>query len=210
MLDAIKHELLAWLSTIPFRFGTAEFLTLIVLVLTVVIVLAPGSVRKSWAMAVLGLLLGCIWNTDVETGILRGLWDFYLNDDMPLVQALVVYGFLLPCVAAYASQAASTTLRATQASQPDADRQNTWRTIYNGLLMPHTMPALLLMRQPWLPARWVLPVLALGVAALGLYWDVSSIQYPVWCLFVLLAGFCAVAGPALAAPAGGADHPGDD
>ena len=38
----------------------------------------------------------------------------------------------------------------------------------------------------------MLPVLALGVAALGLYWDVSPIQYPVWCLFVLLAGFCAL------------------
>ena len=192
MLDALKQALLAWLSTIPFSFGPAEFLCLIVLMLTMVIVLAPGPVRRSWAMAVLGLLLGCIWNTDVETGILRGLWDFYLNDDMPLVQALVVYGFLLPCVAAYASQAVSPQLRVThQAAQPNANFHNAWRTIYNGLLMPHTLPALLLMRQPWLPARWVLPVLAFGVAALGLYWDVSPIQYPVWCLFVLLAGLCA-------------------
>ena len=189
MFDALKQALLAWLSTIPFQFGTAEFLTLTVLMLAVVIVLAPGSVRKSWAMAVLGLLLGCIWNTDVETGILRGLWDLYLNDDMPLVQALVIYGFLLPCVAAYASQGVSPQLRT---AQPNANFHNAWRTMYNGLLMPHTLPALLLMRQPWLPARWVLPVLALGVAALGLYWDVSPIQCPVWCLFALLAGFCAL------------------
>ena len=78
MLDALKQALLAWLSTIPFRFGTAEFLTLTVLVLTVVIVLAPDSVRKSMAMAVLGLLLGCISYPDVDSGFLRGLWDLYL------------------------------------------------------------------------------------------------------------------------------------
>ena len=36
MLDALKQALLAWLSTIPFRFGTAEFLTLTVLMLAVV------------------------------------------------------------------------------------------------------------------------------------------------------------------------------
>ena len=192
MLDALKQALLTWLSTIPFQFGPAEFLTLTTLVLAVVIVLAPGSVRKSWAMAVLGLLLGTISYPDVDSGFLRGLWDLYLYDDIPLVQALVVYGFLLPCVAAYAVQVASPQLRAThQAAQPNANFHNAWRTIYNGLLMPHTLPALLLMRQPWLPARWVLPLLAWVVVALGLYWDVSPIQYPVWCLFVLLAGLCA-------------------
>ena len=75
--------------------------------LTVVIVVAPGSVRKSWAMAVLGLLLGCISYPDADSGFLRGLWDLYLYDEIPLVQALVVYGFLLPCVAAYAVKAAA-------------------------------------------------------------------------------------------------------
>jgi TctA family transporter len=184
MLEALTRALLNWLASawpadMPLMFGPAEYLCMTVLLMAPVIVLAPSAVHRSLTMAVLGLLLGCIWEPDASTGFLRGLWGFYLDQEFPLVPALVVYGFLLPCVAAYATPA-------------DRMRHSAWRTIYNGVLMPHTLPALLLMCQPWLPARWVRPVLAALVVALGLYWELSPVQFLAWCLITVLAGWCAL------------------
>ena len=177
MLEALAH----WLSSIPFMFGPAEYVALIVLLLMLPVVLAPSPTYKALAMLTLGLLLGGIWGeVDGIAGLRRELWVLNLHEDQPVVLALVVFGFLLPCIVVYAAQPSV------------MQRQSGWRIAYNGLFMPHTLPALLLMRQPWLPARWVLPGLVAYVVLLCGYWDLLTTQH-LW-LFgsALAAGLCAL------------------
>ena len=180
MLEGLALALGDWLANIPFMFGPAEYVALIVLMLTVP-VLAPGPVCKAMAMATLGLLLGSIWGeVDGIPGLRRELWVWNLHEDLPLVLALVVFGFLLPCIVAYATQPST------------MQGQSGWRIAYSGLFMPHTLPALLLMRQPWWPARWVLPALVTFAAWLSVYWDLLPIQHP-WLFGLALAvGLCAL------------------
>jgi putative tricarboxylic transport membrane protein len=58
------------LAQLAFRFGPAEYFSLMVCGLIVSVVLAHGSVLKAIAMMILGLLLGII-GTDVQTGTQR-------------------------------------------------------------------------------------------------------------------------------------------
>ncbi len=58
------------LAQIAFKFGPAEYFSLMVLGLIAAVVLAHGSVLKAIAMIVLGLLLGLI-GTDVNSGMAR-------------------------------------------------------------------------------------------------------------------------------------------
>src|SRR5205085_1408881 len=66
--------LLAWaappLAELAFKFGPAEYFSLMVLGLIAAVVLAHGSIVKALAMVVLGLLLGMI-GTDVNSGVSR-------------------------------------------------------------------------------------------------------------------------------------------
>ena len=180
MLEALVDWLLnasLTLLNIPFMFGPAEYVALIVLLLMLPVVLAPSSLCKALAMLTLGLLLGGIVSQmgDIP-GLMHELWEWNLYE----VLGLVVFGFLLPCIVAYARQ-------------PSAMQgQSGWRIAYNGLFMPHTLPALLLMRQSWWPARWVLPALVTFAAYLGVYWDLLPNQHPQLFGTALVIGLCAL------------------
>ncbi len=82
------------LAEIAFKFGPAEYFSLMTLGLIAAVVLAHGSVIKAIAMIILGLLLGLV-GTDVNSGMAR------FNFDLPelidgigfVVVAMGVFGF---------------------------------------------------------------------------------------------------------------------
>ncbi|MDH4390302.1 MAG: tripartite tricarboxylate transporter permease [Aquabacterium sp.] len=82
------------LTEVAFKFGPAEYFSLMVLGLIGAVVLASGSLIKALAMIVLGLLLGQI-NTDVISGVPRFSFDVpELTDGIGFVAiAMGVFGF---------------------------------------------------------------------------------------------------------------------
>jgi TctA family transporter len=82
------------LTELAFKFGPAEYFSLMVLGLIGAVVLASGSLVKAIAMIVLGLLLGQI-NTDVISGVPRFSFDIAeLTDGIGFVAiAMGVFGF---------------------------------------------------------------------------------------------------------------------
>jgi len=82
------------LTELAFKFGSAEYFSLMVLGLVGAVVLASGSLIKAIAMIVLGLLLGQV-NTDVITGTARFSFDIpELTDGIGFVViAMGVFGF---------------------------------------------------------------------------------------------------------------------
>jgi TctA family transporter len=82
------------LTELAFKFGAAEYFSLMVLGLIGAVVLASGSLIKAIAMIVLGLLLGQI-NTDVISGVPRYSFDIpELTDGLNFVAiAMGVFGF---------------------------------------------------------------------------------------------------------------------
>ncbi|XHS78392.1 tripartite tricarboxylate transporter permease [Burkholderiaceae bacterium UC74_6] len=82
------------LTELAFKFGAAEYFSLMVLGLIGAVVLASGSLLKAIAMIVLGLLLGQI-NTDVISGTPRFSFDVpELSDGIGFVViAMGIFGF---------------------------------------------------------------------------------------------------------------------
>ena len=82
------------LTELAFKFGPAEYFSLMVLGLIGAVVLASGSLIKAIAMIILGLLLGQI-NTDVISGVPRYSFDVAeLTDGIGFVCiAMGVFGF---------------------------------------------------------------------------------------------------------------------
>lgn len=82
------------LTELAFKFGPAEYFSLMVLGLIGAVVLASGSLLKAIAMIVLGLLLGQI-NTDVISGTPRFSFDIpELTDGINFVViAMGIFGF---------------------------------------------------------------------------------------------------------------------
>src|SRR5574343_1942835 len=82
------------LTELAFKFGPAEYFSLMTLGLIGAVVLASGSLVKAIAMIILGLLLGQI-NTDVISGTLRYSFDIpELTDGIGFVTiAMGVFGF---------------------------------------------------------------------------------------------------------------------
>ena len=79
---------------LAFKFGPAEYFSLMVLGLIGAVVLASGSLIKAIAMIVLGLLLGLV-GTDVNSGVARFSFDIpELADGIGFVSvAMGVFGF---------------------------------------------------------------------------------------------------------------------
>ncbi len=79
---------------LAFKFGPAEYFSLMVLGLIGAVVLASGSLIKAIAMIVLGLLLGLV-GTDVNSGVARYSFDIpELADGIGFVSvAMGVFGF---------------------------------------------------------------------------------------------------------------------
>jgi TctA family transporter len=82
------------LTELAFKFGPAEYFSLMVLGLIGAVVLASGSLLKAVAMILLGLLIGQI-NTDVISGVPRYSFDIpELTDGVNVVAlAMGVFGF---------------------------------------------------------------------------------------------------------------------
>ncbi|ALD89862.1 tripartite tricarboxylate transporter permease [Cupriavidus gilardii] len=82
------------LSELAFKFGPAEYFSLMVLGLIGAVVLASGSLVKAIAMIVLGLLLGLV-GTDVNSGAARFSFDVpELTDGLNFVAvAMGIFGF---------------------------------------------------------------------------------------------------------------------
>ncbi|MEY3104722.1 MAG: hypothetical protein RJA72_754 [Pseudomonadota bacterium] len=82
------------LAEVAFKFGPAEYFSLMVLGLIAAVVLAHGSIIKALAMVVLGLLLGMI-GTDVNSGVARFSFDLpELSDGIEFVAvAMGMFGF---------------------------------------------------------------------------------------------------------------------
>jgi TctA family transporter len=82
------------LTELAFKFGPAEYFSLMVLGLIGAIVLASGSLIKAIAMIILGLLLGLI-GTDVNSGVARYSLDIpELTDGIGFVAiAMGVFGY---------------------------------------------------------------------------------------------------------------------
>ena len=82
------------LTELAFKFGPAEYFSLMVLGLIGAVVLASGSLIKAIGMIVLGLLLGQI-NTDVISGVPRYSFDIpELTDGIGFIAiAMGVFGF---------------------------------------------------------------------------------------------------------------------
>lgn len=82
------------LTEVAFKFGPAEYFSLMVLGLIGAVVLASGSLVKAIGMIVLGLLLGLI-GTDVNSGVARFSFDIpELTDGIGfIVIAMGVFGY---------------------------------------------------------------------------------------------------------------------
>ena len=82
------------LSQLAFKFGPAEYFSLMVLGLIGAVVLASGSLIKAIGMIILGLLMGII-GTDVNSGVSRYAFDIpELSDGIGFVAvAMGVFGF---------------------------------------------------------------------------------------------------------------------
>ena len=82
------------LTEVAFKFGPAEYFSLMILGLIGAVVLASGSLLKAIAMIVLGLLLGLV-GTDVNSGVARYSFDIpELTDGIDFVViAMGVFGY---------------------------------------------------------------------------------------------------------------------
>jgi TctA family transporter len=82
------------LTELAFKFGPAEYFSLMILGLIGAVVLASGSLIKAIAMIVLGLLLGLV-GTDVNSGVARYSFDIpELTDGIGFVViAMGVFGY---------------------------------------------------------------------------------------------------------------------
>ena len=82
------------LTEVAFKFGPAEYLSLMVLGLIGAVVLASGSLVKAIAMIVLGLLIGMI-GTDVNSGVARYSFDIAeLTDGIGFIAiAMGIFGY---------------------------------------------------------------------------------------------------------------------
>ncbi|NBW78752.1 MAG: tripartite tricarboxylate transporter permease [Betaproteobacteria bacterium] len=82
------------LTEVAFKFGPAEYFSLMVLGLIGAVVLASGSLLKAVAMIILGLLLGLV-GTDVNSGVARFSLDIpELTDGIGfIIVAMGVFGY---------------------------------------------------------------------------------------------------------------------
>ncbi|MSQ60858.1 MAG: tripartite tricarboxylate transporter permease [Betaproteobacteria bacterium] len=82
------------LAEVAFKFGPAEYFSLMVLGLMAAVILASGSLLKALAMIILGLMLGLV-GADVNTGDMRYTFDVpNLTDGIGfVVVAMGIFGF---------------------------------------------------------------------------------------------------------------------
>ena len=159
------------------RFGPGEYVCTAILAMALVVATAPEPILKSWCMAVLGLAAGCLWaRVDADNdGILPG-WMYALADQWDADSAiyapglLMLFGFLLPRFAQYLSDAA------------DKRFVSLWHLAHNALFFAAAVPALAVMRQPYLPARWINPLILIVIGMLSWVWGADMVYLPAYVL----------------------------
>ena len=110
------------LTELAFKFGPAEYFSLMVLGLIGAVVLASGSLLKAICMIMLGLLLGLV-GTDVNSGVARYSFDIpELTDGISFIAiAMGIFGY--GEIIANLSQAEEERAGLhRQAARPDADQ----------------------------------------------------------------------------------------
>ena len=82
------------LTQLAFKFGPAEYFSLMILGLIGAVVLASGSLLKAIAMVILGLLLGMV-GTDINSGVARFSFDIpELTDGIGfIIVAMGIFGY---------------------------------------------------------------------------------------------------------------------
>jgi TctA family transporter len=185
-------ELPSWQS-LGLRFGPAELCALMLLALAIITALAPGPLIKALGMAVLGLLLGTVWGVDATSGLQRQLPGLAIDEDTNLVGALLLFGYLVPLLARHALRASC---------RPSLTLGH---IAYHGVFLHECLPALLALRQRWLPPRWVLPLVAAWGSLLWVYFGLSADEAALYALIAaggLLAQQAGAAWPPLVVGAG--------
>ena len=95
------------LTEVAFKFGPAEYFSLMVLGLIGAVVLASGSLLKAFSMVLLGLLLGLV-GTDVNSGVARFSFDVpELTDGLGIIavaMGLFGYGEIISNLGKHASE----------------------------------------------------------------------------------------------------------
>jgi len=184
------------LNAFALLFGPADYAGLMVLKLAVIVALTPGPLYEAAGMAGLGLLIGTL-GTDANSGVVRELLGFTLcradlgdkcqelgsllaPDSALVVPLVVVFGFLLPLVTAYASQPVA------------LQRRGRYRLVYDLFFFMPCIPALLLMRQPWVKPHWVLPCVVFWCALLCIFLELPITQVPLLCLGMFALGLLAL------------------
>ena len=153
-----------WLDSLvatSFRFGPPEHTALLCLALALVVALVPGSILRACSMAALGMLVGTVWDADPANNLQRELLGIHIAKVVPLPALMLVFGFLIPRIAHYAHK------------PTDRRMTTTPRLAYEGILLIECLPALLLMRQPWLPQRLAVPLAVAWSAALWVHFELE-------------------------------------
>ncbi len=95
------------LTEVAFKFGPAEYFSLMILGLIGAVVLASGSLLKAFSMVLLGLLLGLV-GTDVNSGVARFSFDIpELTDGIGIIavaMGLFGYGEIISNLGKHASE----------------------------------------------------------------------------------------------------------
>jgi len=129
------------LTELAFKFGPAEYFSLMVLGLIGAVVLASGSLIKAIGMIVLGLLMGLI-GTDVNSGVARYSFDIpELTDGIGfIVVAMGVFGYgeIISNLAKPAEQREVFTAKVTGLMPTAQDFKNMLHAVLRGTFLGST------------------------------------------------------------------------
>ena len=164
-----------WIESLvmfSFRFGPAEYVALMVLLLGVLVALAPVPLWKGAVMAVAGVLVGRLWSNDPAAALQRDLEGLPAPTDLPLTAIALLFGFLLPRIAQYAWR-------------PERTPTSWPRLLYDGLLVSECIGPLLLMHGRWCPRPIALALCLAWSAGLWVYCGLGLADLPA-CLVALV------------------------
>ena len=147
------------LTELAFKFGPAEYFSLMILGLIGAVVLASGSLLKAIAMIVLGLLLGLV-GTDVNSGVARFSFDIpELTDGIGFVviaMGIFGYGEIISNLGQPQADSARCLPPRCMACSPPSKTSKTWRLRFCA-------------ERPWAPCWASCPAAAPLLAAFAAY-----------------------------------------
>lgn len=136
-------------ADIAFRFGSAEYVAILILVLVVVCIAAPQPLTRSSGMAVMGLLLGTQGlDRFGDPRHLPGL-DLLQDDPLVLVSCVALFGLVVPQIARHAMPPLPA----------PSKRKAIWNIVYQCLGFWPASPALIA-TAGWSQRPWTVPFAA--------------------------------------------------